>query len=99
MEKENRQGRRNRGAVGATCPHNFEAVGALPPNFELSISFIFFHLNLGLSPKIVDKIREFLILGRSYLGPRETFAPPNFKVVPSPLRIGETRTSSLSLYW
>ena len=30
------------GAVGATCPHNLEAVGAPPPNFGLSMSFIFF---------------------------------------------------------
>ena len=29
------------GAVGATCPHNLEAVGAPPPNFGLSMSFIF----------------------------------------------------------
>ena len=33
------------------------------------------------------KSEEFLVLGRDYLGPRETFAPPppNFKVVPVPL--------------
>ena len=29
------------GAVGATCPHNFEAVRTPPPNFELWKSFIF----------------------------------------------------------
>ena len=45
------QGRGNRGgAVGATCPHNFEAVG--PPTLECeSRSLFFFALELGSLPK------------------------------------------------
>ena len=41
------QGRGNRGGggeVGATCPHNLGVVGAPPPNFGLSMSFILFLL-------------------------------------------------------
>ena len=50
------QGRGSRGAVEATCPHNLETVGAPPPNFGLSMSFIFIFclfllVNLGPSPK------------------------------------------------
>ena len=51
------QGRGNGGgAVGETCPHNLGAVGAPPPSFGLSMSFIFtfglfLHVNLGLSPQ------------------------------------------------
>ena len=53
------QGRGNRGgALGATCPHNFEAVGAPPPTLDCHCrSFFFIHVNLGLSQKIVDQIR------------------------------------------
>ena len=40
----------------------------------------FFVVKLGLSQKIVGHIRGVLVLGRGYLGPQETFAPPNFKV-------------------
>ena len=48
----------------------------------------FLHVNLGLSQKMWAKSGEFLFLGRGYLGSRETFCPPppNFKVVPAPLR-------------
>ena len=65
---------------GETCPHNLEAV---PPPPILIVNVVHFHLvlflhvNLGLSQKIVGQIRDFfLVLGRDYLGPRETFAPP-----------------------
>ena len=72
------------GAVGATCPHNLEAVGEAP-NFWLSMSlFFFFARELGSLPEKLVKSGELLFLGRGYLGPRETFAP-NFKVVPVPL--------------
>ena len=93
-----RQGRGNRGgggAVGAICPPNLEAAGAPPPNFGEDgqckrLLFLGNHVNLGPSPKIMGKSGEFLVLGRGYLGPRETFAsppPPNFKEVPAPLRL------------
>ena len=57
------------GAVGATCPHNFEAVGAPPPTLDCeSRSFLFlfvFARELRSLPKIVGQIRE--VLGRGYL--------------------------------
>ena len=46
---------------------------------------LFLHVNLGLSQKIVGQIRGVFSFGRGYLVPRETFPPPNFKVVPVPL--------------
>ena len=53
--------------MGATCPHNLEAVWATPPpprNFGLLMSLIFFlHVNLGLSQKIVGQIRGDLSFG------------------------------------
>ena len=47
------------GVVGATCPHNLEAVGAPPPPqfWTVNVVHLFFCLflqvKLGLSPKIV----------------------------------------------
>ena len=50
------------GAVGAACPHNLEAVGALPPTTLDGQCVIFYfclflHMNLGLTQKIVGQIR------------------------------------------
>ena len=66
--------------MGATCPHNLEAVGAPPPTLDCQCrSFLFFVCfctgELGLSQKIVGQNRESLVLGSGYLGPWEMFAP------------------------
>ena len=41
------------GVVGATCPHNFEAVGAPPPTLDRQCRYLclFLHANFGLSQK------------------------------------------------
>ena len=50
------------GAVGATCPHNFEAVGAAPPQlWTVNVVHFYFclllHVSLGLSQKIMGQLR------------------------------------------
>ena len=59
---ESRQGRGTRGAVGAACPHNLEAVGAPPPQlWTVKVVHFYFrlflHMNLRLSRKTVGQIR------------------------------------------
>ena len=78
--------------MGATCPHNFEDVGAPPPHTldRQCRSFLFlfvFARELGSLPKNSGPNSGGLVLGRGYLKPQETFAPPNFKIVPAPLPI------------
>ena len=96
------------GGSGANLPPpNLEAVGARPPTLNCqchSFSFVFvFARELGsLPPKIVGQIRRvFIFLGRDYLGPRETFTPPNFKVVPASLvtsgEVGYDRIASVRI--
>ena len=66
------------GAVGATCPHNFEPVGGPPPTLNCeSLSFFILFVFARLYQEKGAKSGEFLVLGRAsgYLGPRETFAP------------------------
>ena len=54
------------GAVRATCPHNLEAVGALPPTLDCqcrSFLFLFVHVNFGLSQKIVGETQGVFSFG------------------------------------
>ena len=56
------------GVVGATCPHNFEAVGAPPPHLwtvKVVHFYIcsFLHVNLGLYQKTVGQIRGVFSFG------------------------------------
>ena len=81
------------GQWGQLTYPRLEVVGA-PPTQLWTVSVVNFYLCLflnvilGLSPKNSRKIREVVVLGRGYLGPRETFTPaPNFKVVPAPLTV------------
>ena len=70
-------GTREPGAVWATCLHNLEAVGSTFDCQCRSFLFLFvFARELGALKKIEGKSGEFLVLGRGYLGSRETFAPP-----------------------
>ena len=82
------------GGGGNFPPHTTRKLwGRCPLNFWLLMSSILFCLflrvNLGPYQKIVGQIRGVLVLGRGYLGPRETFAlpppPPQFKIVPASL--------------
>ena len=68
------------GAAGALASPTFGPEGRRPSNFGLSTSFIFvlfvFARELGSLPKNSwAKSGEFLVLGRGYLGPGETFSP------------------------
>ena len=57
------------GAVRATCPQNFKAVGAPPPPQLWTVIVVhfyfclFLHVNLGLSKKIVGQIRVVFSFG------------------------------------
>ena len=56
------------GSGGATCPHNLEAAGApLPQLWTVNVIHFYFclflHVNLGLSQKTVDQIREVFSFG------------------------------------
>ena len=88
------QGRGNRGGgvVGATCPTTLKLWGRCPPTLDsesrLFLFLLVFARELGSIPKNNEpNPGSFLVLGRGYLGPQETFAPPppNFKVVSAPL--------------
>ena len=55
-------------AVGQLASTTWKLWGAPPPNFGLSMSFIFFlHVNLGLSSKNSGSNLDFLVLSRGYL--------------------------------
>ena len=78
--------------MGGNLPSQLRSCGCAAPNFgeeKVIILFLFvFARKLGpLPPKKNSGPNPiyFLVLGRVYTGPRETFAPPpNFKVVPAP---------------
>ena len=73
------------GASGATCPHNFKAVGA-PPTLDrecLSFAFIFAR-EIESLPKNSGPNMGSLVLVRGYFEPQGRL-PPIFKVVPAPL--------------
>ena len=62
MAKNRDAGTRGWRVAGATCPHNFEAMGAPPSQLwtVIVVHFyfcLFLHVNLGLSQKIVGQIR------------------------------------------
>ena len=80
------------GAVGATCPHMPPQLGScgektLVCHCSSVLFFCCFCMRTWVSLKKNSGPNPGnLVLGRGYLGPRETFAPPpNFKVVPAPL--------------
>ena len=51
------------GAVGATCPHNFEAVGVPPPTLDCESRSFFCTWAWGLYQKIVGQIRGVFSFG------------------------------------
>ena len=84
MEKTrhvHRPGNLGGGGSGGAFPFNFWTGGAPPLQLWTvdAVHFyfcLFLHVHLGHSQKIMGEIREFLVLGRGYLEPRETFPPP-----------------------
>ena len=59
---------------------NSPPLGTIHPTLVMAVNikgdYIYFFGTWGAPPKKVGQIRRVLVLCRSYLGPRETFAPP-----------------------